>query len=424
MGALYEKARLVIAASHAEDGTEGCFFEREPPSSSISILYTDPVGEITSSVHIALDGKKEETEEGDPQKGPLATRGWITQEWLLARRMVLYTKTRLAWSCNTLQAGEEGRVFPTMLDDHKSTHWQAIISSHSARELTMPTDRLDSIEGLRAEMQKKTDEDYLYGMWSENLSSQLLWWPKVGPAKREANPLRKTNASERLPTWTWASCFSPIVFHDDYEDNWGYRMEEESIKCGSISFADDALVVSAGRVKKMARLTDPRMDDSDGEEYCVELERFDMCEKGEQIGYVTFDEGEIPKGGTKSLFCLLLMQKRGSVEEYRYERHLHFLVLQREGSNDCADGDENEADGEEQESSEEDGGEDEDDDGEGDDDGEDDDNEEEDDGRGDEDSGEEEEEEEDGTYIRVGTGCITEKEDWFRDAKKVKLRIV
>jgi hypothetical protein len=119
IGTLYEGARLVIAASHARDGNEGCFFERDPPSQSICVSYINSHEESAGSIYIALDDKKEESEAGDPQKGPLSTQARITQEWLLARRMVFYTKSRLSWSCKTLQTGEEGHMFRSILEDHK-----------------------------------------------------------------------------------------------------------------------------------------------------------------------------------------------------------------------------------------------------------------------------------------------------------------
>jgi hypothetical protein len=70
---LYKGACLVIAALHARDGNKGCFFEQDPPSQSICVLYINSYEESAGSIYIALDDKKEESKAGDPQKGPLLT---------------------------------------------------------------------------------------------------------------------------------------------------------------------------------------------------------------------------------------------------------------------------------------------------------------------------------------------------------------
>lgn len=200
MGAVYENARLTIAASHASDCSQPCFFPREPPPPSVELPYITSTGQYDGSIfatHMPQDYASIA-----PESSPLDARAWATQEWLLSRRMIFYTAGAVVWSCKTISQRETGGSFHSTA---RNTRWKAIIEKYSARLLTYPSDRLIALEGLRTEMHKKRVNDtYCFGLWKFDMPDQLLWYCRQ-PAERHMSPLS-------LPTWTWASTMHGVRF--------------------------------------------------------------------------------------------------------------------------------------------------------------------------------------------------------------------
>ncbi|KAF2476061.1 HET-domain-containing protein, partial [Lindgomyces ingoldianus] len=192
MGMVYENARLTIAASHASDSSQGCFFTRSHPPASIELSHISQSGDREGSVFAS--SMPIDYVPITPELGPLAQRAWATQEWLLSRRMIFYTADSLVWSCKMITQRETGGSFHSTARNHR---WKIIIERYSARLLTKATDRLIALEGLRKEMGKKRVNDtYCFGLWKTSMPDQLLWFCK-DPAERSKSLLG-------LPTWTWA----------------------------------------------------------------------------------------------------------------------------------------------------------------------------------------------------------------------------
>ncbi|KAF2493969.1 HET-domain-containing protein, partial [Lophium mytilinum] len=194
MGDVYESARLTIAASHASDSSQGCFYERPelPEAVELSIAYRSRDGELSGSVFATA--MHSDYADISPEFGVLASRAWATQEWLLSRRMIFYTRGCIVWSCKVITQRETGGSFHTTARNPK---WKFIVEKYSARFLTNAGDRLIALEGLRREIQKRTKDTYWFGIWKNATPDQLLWY-SVEPADRLLSPLE-------IPTWSWAS---------------------------------------------------------------------------------------------------------------------------------------------------------------------------------------------------------------------------
>lgn len=200
MGDVYQYARLTIAASHAADSSQPCFFTRSPPLPTIRLDHTNDSGNVDGSIFASL--LPPDYAAITPESGALAYRAWATQEWLLSRRMVFFTAESLVWSCKTITQRETGASFHSTARNHR---WKNIVEKYSARLLTEQRDRLVAIDGVRAAMSKKRPEDtYCLGLWKNSMPDQLLWYP-VQPAGRSSNELK-------LPTWTWASSLHGVHF--------------------------------------------------------------------------------------------------------------------------------------------------------------------------------------------------------------------
>ncbi|KAK0642845.1 hypothetical protein DIS24_g8668 [Lasiodiplodia hormozganensis] len=90
MGMIYERAVLTIAACHARDCTEGCFFERPPNRPAVQLPYWNSQGQQDGHIYGTLLPVNYSSI--SPEFSPLSERAWATQEWLLSRRVIFYTR--------------------------------------------------------------------------------------------------------------------------------------------------------------------------------------------------------------------------------------------------------------------------------------------------------------------------------------------
>jgi hypothetical protein len=81
--------------------------------------------------------------------------------------------------------------------------WTRIIEEYTPMDLTVPEDRLVALSGVAEVRHSLNKDQYVVGMWREDLKSQLLWqvWFK-GPALK----------SYIAPSWSWASVTGTIRY--------------------------------------------------------------------------------------------------------------------------------------------------------------------------------------------------------------------
>lgn len=211
MGSIYEMARLTIAASHAKDSTEGCFLPRPSLAGPVELSLTtsDPPARIYIS---------QKPSEGDyyPDFGPLNQRAWTTQERLFSRRMVFYTKVGMAWSCRCAVFYDRGDGKNTLLYHRQVSrcdssqdlrlNWMDIVTAHTRRALTYPSDILVALQGFVSELQKLNPlDEFVMGIWWRDADVQLAWVSGKDSQKRISEGLD-------IPSWSWASRDRSITF--------------------------------------------------------------------------------------------------------------------------------------------------------------------------------------------------------------------
>lgn len=238
MGLIYQRARLTIAASHAKDGTDGCFLERTHISSAVEVPYINSDGQHLGSMFIQACGNPGDRE---PDSGPLGKRAWITQEWILARRVVFYTKSRLVWLCRSLLGDlETGRKVPISAN---ATNWESIVHDYSRRHLTFTKDKLVALQGLANEIQKASSSgQYHFGIWSQDIPRHLLW--------RKTSMLTKSAEELQIPSWSWASKTGPVnltaILPRIHDDVLGVRQH-----CGDVTIENDRTLVVEAQCKQI-----------------------------------------------------------------------------------------------------------------------------------------------------------------------------
>jgi hypothetical protein len=86
MGRIYQRAQVTIAASDANDSTEGLFFARPQLPPPMELPFIDKTSQKQKgSYFMSLPVSFGNT---DPEKSVLNSRAWATQEWILSRRII------------------------------------------------------------------------------------------------------------------------------------------------------------------------------------------------------------------------------------------------------------------------------------------------------------------------------------------------
>lgn len=327
MGSIYERAELTIAASHSSDSWQGLFLPRSesPPIVELPQFFQGN----QASIKVFATIRRDQVGDTFPEHGPLSKRAWATQEWLLARRIVFYTNGQIIWSCKTITQRETGEKFYSTARNSK---WKNIIEQYSERQLTNLTDRLIALEGLRTELQKKTADTYLHGLWKNSLPDQLLW-QVTRKIHETCNPLQ-------LPSWTWGSAPCGVRF---------VRIDGAKSLCKSIKWDGSRELFLCAKLKQLESL----QQSSELEKYPLSvardiqksnaketnsLHRSLYSANGEHLGWVVFDLW-VEEPYYEPLFCLALMgtvSRRDEENEQRtgagFSRKLReywILVLQK-----------------------------------------------------------------------------------------------
>ncbi|KAL7933335.1 heterokaryon incompatibility domain-containing protein [Trichoderma chlorosporum] len=290
MGSIYEQAELTIAASHTPGCWEGFFFPRHPPPPSVempSFFSQDDGVSNGPGTQVFATVRRDTAANTFPEFGALNSRAWATQEWLLSRRIVFFTKGTIIWSCKAITQRETGERCYSV---SRNTRWKNIIEQYSDRQLTFATDRLIALEGLRTELGKKIACEYAFGVWKESLPNQLLWQvTKRIDGAVISDPLK-------LPTWTWAHVPCGVRF---------LAIDRAKNLCGSIAFEDDdprrmSVQARAKRVSVVTTALSSKQGDAVTEAIYADMKsshakstssmaQFILAQDGSLIGWTVFD---------------------------------------------------------------------------------------------------------------------------------------
>jgi len=222
---VYANSFCNIAASAAENSSEGLFFDRYPGSIMPLRISINGSGYLIDPPFAGMHMV---------DQAPLSRRGWVFQERLLSPRILHFTASQVFWECRSYCACETypsaypmgsipfmsplrrinpaqdglrirrrdgGGIFNTSPDTFLDQFalWNMIIANYSRCSLTQHTDRLVAMSGIAAKFQEVSNDnvnDYLAGMWRKQLPYSLTW-QALGKNSRPA--------AYTAPTWSWAS---------------------------------------------------------------------------------------------------------------------------------------------------------------------------------------------------------------------------
>ncbi|CAN9173181.1 unnamed protein product [Alternaria alternata] len=199
MGDVYRNAAFVIAASGAEDSSQGLFINDRLAEKVFRLPYRT-AAEVKGTFNIAQSPNESDWH---PAHGPLETRAWALQERYLARRLITFMPRGITWRCDSISVNEAGESF---LDFRRNKSWALLLSEYTRRALTFPSDRTEAIRGVAEEIQRSRTERYIpdYGVWDDQLTNQLLWF-KDGPFFDNGRLSHK-------PSWSWITTGSAKIW--------------------------------------------------------------------------------------------------------------------------------------------------------------------------------------------------------------------
>jgi len=240
MASYYGRATITLCAASAEMAVDGFLAARDDAT-----FAAGPVRiQLTSKEARQPIGYVYLVEESDPPPTePTTTRGWTLQESLLSRRILIFGRRQLYWSCLNSFGGCGGdivkltdRTIPgvqslvdgiypagSMIDQPTWAQWGVIVQDYTKRELGRDGDKLWAVSALAqhmAAMSKTRGEDPAYaagllvdqaepGTWLP----QLLWHPITLDSKRPS--------TYRAPSWSWASVDGSVTV-----PSWRSRLAE------------------------------------------------------------------------------------------------------------------------------------------------------------------------------------------------------
>lgn len=245
MSDVYNNALVTISADAAADASQGLFpnpkvrrtfnevypIDCPGPGGKRSRVYVRPRYEALSGVEGISHASIE------PEESKLSTRGWVLQERVLSPRMLHFSKEELSWVCSTYSHCE-CRVWPGQRPsdvfrqtpakagkDPELSHalymeWPIIIRSFTRKNLSLRTDKLPALSGLAGWMQKQTGDDYLCGLWRNDLAFELLWY-----SDHQSNAIEPPYRHDHFyaPSWSWASVCGPISYFGRFTGQFAAR---------------------------------------------------------------------------------------------------------------------------------------------------------------------------------------------------------
>ncbi len=223
MPIVYQNACVSLAANASSDGSGGLFRPSDPLLTTPCMFQPTWSG-LPSGRYLHVDDSAWRRR---VEQGLLNQRAWVLQERLLAPRTIHFAKDQVWWECCQVRACEkmpqgvvEERVpigrdvtgsFAELCIGQSASAgvcWVNLIQAYTSCALSHPSDKLIAISGLAqvvGRVSGRQDNDYLAGLWRDDLPLQLLWRMKSGG---------KRLAQYRAPSWSWASVEGEVYFSE------------------------------------------------------------------------------------------------------------------------------------------------------------------------------------------------------------------
>ncbi|KAI9742117.1 MAG: hypothetical protein M1834_000507 [Cirrosporium novae-zelandiae] len=307
MGNIYQNSFCTIAAAGSASSRDGLFIPRHDIDAPVAIPYVPGPNQVAKGEFYIYPARH--TFPKCVQETTWNKRGWVLQERILSRRIILFAEGQTFFECQRSSQGED-RVPLTVYG--ADWDWCLLVEDYTQRALTQPGDKLYALAGLAENMARQRGKQYSNGIWCENLHLYILWCSKQGIMER---PL-----SRRAPSWSWAALDGPIF--------WEPSILEASASC-KISLSSPATLEPETEIA-----------------YLINLETHSSCfallesvgsesDQGDQgfvqkVGWWAFDQGKLIDG---PFYAALVSENNNNTNAKSYdpsdEPSYNALILKR-----------------------------------------------------------------------------------------------
>jgi hypothetical protein len=253
---IYKAAYVTIIPATSESSATGFLEPRKPSNPMFRLPYRCPTGNLGSIILFDMFSVSS-------NDYPVETRAWTLQEEILSNRVITFGNDMVWWSCNRGVKSNGGRSHQLIPRDRRLSgdgdskkvmkEWKNIVTIYTWRKMTNTSDKFNAIASIASEvaqiLKKSTTEvsaEYVAGLWSIDLSSQLLWSTTYG-SKLQPSPKRY-----RAPSWSWGSVDDEISFWDSSYRIHGKMRSQIDLENKMLPYglAKNGFLAIVGQVKK------------------------------------------------------------------------------------------------------------------------------------------------------------------------------
>lgn len=223
MAGYYEHAYITMIPSVANSCHDG-FLERSngivPPGMEMA-FQSSQNSNVRGSYFIGSHDTGEDADSSlfyeDTAESRWGTRGWTFCEWLFSKRRVYFGENAIHWSCRKFYSSELSNIMEdaeehnleSLIEEHYENArpdigvwslWYAQFLEYSCRKFTNARDRLPAISPLAKVVADMTGDEYLAGLWKNNLHVGLLWYSSRFEGRTFCLP---GDEDYIAPSWSW-----------------------------------------------------------------------------------------------------------------------------------------------------------------------------------------------------------------------------
>jgi hypothetical protein len=232
MGQIYETSSLSIAAMDSMDCNGGCFLDSLKPSlfGNLTMPSGDDGVDSQENVIKCFSLRCPIAHVNDVSGSLLNQRGWVSQETMLAPRILFCGMNQFYFQCRQQAVSEDMAQLqpsPYSLNTGISYHdplkpaalspedglyrklealdlWWSWVKDYSLRDFTQETDRLPATAGVVKVYQNSTSFRPVLGMWVDTLFFDLSWiiWE---PENNDRGSYKSIEPAKipNCPSWSW-----------------------------------------------------------------------------------------------------------------------------------------------------------------------------------------------------------------------------
>lgn len=245
MASIYKGAYVTIIAAATTNASEGFLTPKSGPKIELRLKY----GSSDEGGLILLRDKFQLDHNIDQHLDPTETRAWCLQESTLSPRCLVYSSFHIYWGCRQLRYADSevefaqsplpdtvhhyvqklpqvffaGRRGQSLLDSDREelwTFWVETVYEYSHRKISFLEDRFDAISALVTEFHNINDDQYLAGIWRQEMWRGLLWFVDPSGSSCHASYYSRSKMTFAIlprllisthpqisvaPSWSWLS---------------------------------------------------------------------------------------------------------------------------------------------------------------------------------------------------------------------------